>query len=282
MYLKITISEIRCRTVDDMSGNKRRKGIRTAAGRIIHDRKGSYIVEAAITLPLFLIAVLMMSSVILMYACIENCNFTAASEIRRCAAEAVGSDTGALLPHRIKKEITGSNSQIQSVRVTDYGYRVSRWGQDELIALTMELSLRSRNPAGIRSEARYSLGLVTRAYVGKIRNISNMSADELAGADSEPVFIFPKRGEKYHSEGCGFLTAASTSGTLSSSLRRKYKPCPLCGSRKAANGSKIYYFPSAGESYHLRGCPALQRNYIEIDKKDAIARGYTPCSKCGG
>ena len=35
-------------------------------------------------------------------------------------------------------------------------------------------------------------------------------------------------------------------------------------------------------NHHLSGCSALQRNYVEIDKKDAVERGYTPCSKCGG
>ena len=52
------------------------------------NKKGSYLVEAAIALPVFIIAVVVMSSVILMYACIEDCAFTAASEMRRGAAEA--------------------------------------------------------------------------------------------------------------------------------------------------------------------------------------------------
>lgn len=245
-------------------------------------KDGSYIVEAAITLPLFLIAVLVMSSVILMYSCIESCSFTAAGELRRGAAEAAMADTGILVPGRIRNRIRDDHSQISSARIADYGYRVSRWGQDELIALTMNLKLRTSNPLGIRSGADYSLSMVTRAYVGKIRDIPNMTSEELSGGDSEPVFIFPKRGERYHSAGCRFLTAASTSGTLTPSIRRSYRPCPLCGSRNAPAGSRIYYFPAAGDDYHLGGCPALQRNYIEIDLKDAAARGYTPCAICGG
>lgn len=265
-----------------VTSKKRIRSFLPAALHQLERKNGSYIVEAAVTLPLFLIAVIVMSSVILMYSCIESCTFTAASEARRSAAEAMAADTGVLLPHRIKSSISGDHSQIESARVTDFGYRVSRWGQDELIAVTMDLSLRTKNPLGLKARAGYSLSVVTRAYVGKIRDIESMGEDELAGADAEPVFIFPKRGERYHSKGCGFLTAASTSGTLTSSVKRKYRPCPLCGSRRAPAGSRIYYFPSAGEDYHLSGCSALQRNYIEIDKKDAVARGYTPCSKCGG
>lgn len=248
----------------------------------LQSRKGSYIVEAAIVLPVFLVAVIVMNSVILMYACIESSSFTAACELRRSSAEAAFSDTSALLPFRLKSELESEHSQIHTTRVTDYGYRVSRWGQDELIALTIDMDLRTANPLGLKARAEYDLSLVTRAYVGKIRDNPAMTADELAGGNAEPVFIFPKRGEKYHSAGCGFLTAASTSGVLTSSVRAKYKSCPLCRSGSAENGSRIYYFPAAGEDYHLSGCPSLQRNYIEIDKKDALERGYTPCSKCGG
>ena len=250
--------------------------------RFIKGKRGSYLVEAAIALPLFLIAVMVMSSVILMYACIENSCFIAAGEMRRSAAEAVFANTSVLLPHRIKKEITDAHSQAETLRVTDYGYRTSRWRQDELIILTLNMRLRTPNPIGLKAKADYRLSMVTRAYVGKIRSNPPMSASEMSGGASEPVYIFPKRGERYHSEGCGFLRAASTSGTLTSSVRRKYKSCPLCRSGRAASGSRIYYFPAAGEDYHLAGCPALQRNYIEIDRKDAEERGYSPCSKCGG
>lgn len=249
---------------------------------LINIKKGSYIVESAISLPVFIIAVMVMSSVILMYACIEDCNFIAANELRRGAAEAVIADTSITVPYRIKKEIESVHSQVESARLTDMGLRTSRWGIDELIAVRFKMRLRTPNPLGIKAHADYDLSLVTRAYVGRIRDESPMSADEFADADSEPVFIFPKRGEKYHSQGCGFLTAASRSASLSESMKKKYKSCPLCRSGKAETGSLVYYFPSAGEDYHLPGCPALQRNYIEIDKGTAIERGYTPCSKCGG
>ncbi|MBQ3292126.1 MAG: hypothetical protein IJH43_07105 [Mogibacterium sp.] len=250
--------------------------------KTLFGKRGSYILEATVTLPVFLIAVMLMSSVILIYACIEDMNFIAANEMRRGAAEAVYADTSLLIPYRIKKEALDDHSRVINARLTDFGYRTSRWGKDELILMTLRMKLGSSSRIGIHPYAEYDLSLVTRAYVGRKRNIQPMSKAEMEGAGSEPVFIFPKRGEKYHSEGCAFLKAASVSGTLTPSVRSKYSSCPLCRSRKAGIGSHIYYFPSAGEDYHLPGCPSLQRNYVEIDKKDALARGYTPCSKCGG
>ena len=250
--------------------------------RMSTNKKGNYLVEAAISLPVFIIAVMVMSSVILMYACIEDCNFIAANELRRGAAEAAVADTSVTVPYRLKKEITSKHSQIRSAKLTDSGIRTTRWGVDELIAVRYRLTLAAPNPLGINAEAHYDLSLVTRAYVGRERSGRSMSADDFMDDDSEPVFIFPKRGEKYHRDGCGFLTAACRSGTLNQSIRKKYKSCPLCRSGKASNGSLIYYFPSAGEDYHLPGCSSLQRNFIETDLETAIERGYTPCSKCGG
>ena len=250
--------------------------------KMLINKKGSYLVEAAISLPVFIIAVIVMSSVILMYACIEDCAFIAANELRRGAAEAVIADTSIALPHRIRKELEDNHSQVHSARLIEAGLRSERWGIDELLIVDFRLTLKTNNPLGIKAEADYDLALATRAYVGQERDETNMTAEEFADEDAEAVYIFPKRGEKYHSRGCTFLRAASTSTALSSSVRKKYKGCPLCHSSKAADGALVYYFPSDGEDYHLPGCPALQRNYIEIERGTALKRGYTACSKCGG
>ena len=245
-------------------------------------KKGSYLVEAVISLPILIIAMITLNSIILMYACIEDCNFIAANEIRRGAAEAIIADTSIAVPHRVRKEVTGKYKRIESARLVDSMYRDSKWGIDELIAFDYRLTLYSPNPLGINARADYDLSLVTRAYTGCERDEDNMDASEFMDEDSEPVFLFPKRGERYHSEGCGFLKAASRSAALTSAIKKRYRSCPLCKSGKAKPGALIYYFPSAGEDYHLPGCPSLQRNYIELDKSTAIERGYTPCSKCGG
>lgn len=259
-----------------------RQTVKAMNSKMRINKKGSGIVEAAIALPVFIIAVIVMSSVILMYACIEDCCFIAANELRRGAAEAVMADTSVALPYRIRKAIVSGHSQVHSAKLTDAGFRCSRWGIDELITAGFRLKLKTNNPLGIKAEADYDLALATRAYVGRERDERNMTAEEFADEDAEAVFIFPKRGEKYHSRGCTFLRAASTSAALSSSIKRKYKACPLCHSSRAENGSLVYYFPSDGEDYHLPACPSLQRNYIEIDRGTALERGYTACSKCGG
>ena len=258
--------------------------LKTAINRIRGSmvcRKGSYLVEAAITLPIMIISVMCLTSIILMYACIEDCNFIAANEMRKGACESMLADTAVTVPYRIKREIVDGHSIVDSARVTDFGYRVTRWDTDELIACSILMKMDSKNPLGMLAKSEYEISLVTRAYVGRFRGDNPMSADEFASS-GDAVYIFPKRGEKYHSMGCRHLTAASTSAVLGPAIKSRYKSCPLCKSGKAPNGSLIYYFPAAGEDYHLRGCGALQRNYIEIERQTAIDRGYGACATCGG
>ena len=254
--------------------------LRTAISRNIN-KKGSYLVEAAIALPIFIIAVMCLSSIILMYSCIEDCNFIAANEMRKGASEAILADSAAAAPYKVKKEIVDGHSLVDTAMLTDYGYRVTRWDIDELMAVSVLMKMKSANPLGMLSEAEYEISMVTRAYVGRFRGDDPMSAGEF-GSAGDAVYIFPKRGEKYHKEGCRHLKAASTSGVLSPSIKRHYKSCPLCKSGRAANGTLIYYFPAAGEDYHLRGCGSLARNYIEIERSVAIDRGYGACATCGG
>ena len=238
--------------------------------------------EAALTLPVFLIAVITLNSIILMYACIEDCNFIIANELRRAAAEASVADTSVTVPYRVRRATEDKHSQIKSEKLMDACFRTSRWGIDELLAVDYRLRLKANDPLGMKASADYELSFVTRAYVGRERDGPAMSADEFADNDARAVYIFPKRGERYHSEGCTFLKAACRSGPLTESIRKRYKACPLCHSSNAGAGALVYYFPSDGEDYHLRGCPSLQRNYIEIDLDTAVERGYTPCGKCGG
>lgn len=249
--------------------------------KMLTNKKGAYLLEATISLPIFIIAVIVMNSIILMYSCIEDANCILATELRRGAAEAIQTNTSVLIPARILDRTSGNHSQINSLKISDYVYRQSAYGQDELIGLKIKMELTTNNPLNLAANANYDLSLITRAYVGKVRDVGNMTADEMMNK-SEAVYIFPKRGEKYHTEGCSVLHAAYKSAVLNNSIKSTYSSCPLCHSSRAQIGATVYYFPVDGEDYHLPGCSCMERNYIEIEKAVAIERGYTPCSKCGG
>ncbi len=229
-----------------------------------------------------MVAVMTMMSIILLYACIEDANFILANEMRRASIEAVFSPSAAALPVRAERKILKARSQAEYIRVKDYGYLTERNGIDKLIALDMGMHMKVRNPIGLATDTNYDVALVSRAYVGRERKNEPMSEAEMKDGNAEPVFIFPQSGKKYHSRGCTYLRAAYVSATLNGDIRKRYTGCAVCHSRKAHNGALVYVFPNYGGAYHLPGCKAMDRHCIEIEKRIAIKRGYTPCEKCGG
>ena len=255
--------------------------VRIMTSKSVTNKRGSYILETTISLPIFMIAVIVMSSIILMFSCIEDANFIAGTELRRAAAEAIYVDTSLLIPGRIGERIR-THAQVEDLDLIDYAYRDKRLGQDEVISIRYKMKLKTNNPLDLAARADYDVSLITRAYVGKTRDIANMNAAELMNKNARGVYIFPKSGEKYHSEGCSVLHAKYKSAVLDANIRERYSSCPVCHSSKATNGTLIYYFPSDGKDFHLAKCPCLDRNYIEVDIDTARERGYTACSKCGG
>ncbi len=48
----------------------------------------------------------------------------------------------------------------------------------------------------------------------------------------------------------------------------------------AASGDTTVYITKTGKKYHADGCSSLKKSKISITLKDAVAKGYEPCSKC--
>lgn len=246
------------------------------------NKKGSYLVESAISLPIFIIAVIVMYSIILMYSCIENSSFIIANELRRGSAESIYADTSMMIPYRITKEINNGNSVVSSVKTKNFFYRQSLLGNDELIGISVLINMETHNPIKIASKTVYENSCVTRAYVGKKRKLEPLSRSEFLNNDNEEVYLFPKFGKRYHKKGCNFIKTSLRTKRLDENLRKKLNPCPVCKSKNAKNGTLITFFPRYGDDFHLNNCPVLKRKFIPAEKSVAIKRGYTACKKCGG
>lgn len=48
----------------------------------------------------------------------------------------------------------------------------------------------------------------------------------------------------------------------------------------AASGDTTVYITKTGAKYHASGCSSLKKSMIPISLKDAVSKGYEPCSKC--
>ena len=103
--------------------------------------------------------------------------------------------------------------------------------------------------------------------------------EEALEEDGDAVWVFPRRGERYHIKECRIVTVYPFEGILSASLRRKYEPCSNCHPESLPNGTPVYVF-TTGSVYHRRSCASVTRYVVPMAEEQAKEKGYTPCSYC--
>ena len=198
--MRFMLTEKNMHTAENI-GKERRKPRNSFAARRRRDcRRGSYIVEAASPLPVRLIAMRELSSIVLYYSCIEDTAFITATEFRKGSIEAAVSEGQPLIPLEVAERTRDNHPILDSHRILDYGFRKNRNGLNELIYLNLEMDMKTRNPLGILSQSRHDSALMTRAYVGQVRNCKAMTEAEFRNELADGVFIFPQDGEKYHNK----------------------------------------------------------------------------------
>ena len=79
--------------------------------------------------------------------------------------------------------------------------------------------------------------------------------------------------------------AASSSSTATATTSDSAKSSDSTANMDTPDNSStgsgtIVYITNTGEKYHLGSCSYLRQSKIEIDKEDAIAQGYSACSRC--
>ncbi len=94
------------------------------------------------------------------------------------------------------------------------------------------------------------------------------------------VYIFPKRGERYHIIGCSTLKAGEVETVLSDSIRRKYKACQICKPDTLPNGASVFLYTEGSGVFHKKTCATITKTYEKLRKSEAAERGYTPCRIC--
>ena len=116
----------------------------------------------------------------------------------------------------------------------------------------------------------------------------DMRTSNQTGQPSDTVYVTAS-GKKYHKDGCRYLTKSKRSLTIAEAQAQGYTPCKVCfdntGQAKEQkstdkNSDITVYITRTGTKYHRPGCSYLKRSAIPISKKEAIKRGYSPCSRC--
>lgn len=250
---------------------------------IKNTKKGAYIVEAVIVVPIFIMAVMMLISIIPIIATCENMVFATVDEMKaeniKAAFRKNPVALSATLGHRIYEE----NNNVSVWKIDRLSYLYSSSEIDDLISVDFRSVFSQKNPLGLFSSIIFESRITSRVFTGKVFKEPPSGRDKFEEDEKEQwVYIFPEWGKKYHGKSCTYIRSACQMNYLSQNIKNKYSPCKLCDVKSAEIGTPVFCFVISGQVYHKAGCRIIDKYYIEIEKKDAEAKGYSPCSKCGG
>ncbi len=244
--------------------------------------KGFYTLEAAIFLPLVILAVLSLGYFMRIYGGWEQCLYTAVNESSKSSMKAYGGVSPQMIKYDIEKRLAEDGKGFDKAEISRVRVMYREGGMDSLTSYSINAETKLKLPLGFESDFKFGTKIKYRNFVGVRGKSSGMGSDLLEKEDDvDAVWIFPQSGKRYHRKQCTYVTALPTKYILDGRLKKKYDPCSICDSQSMASGSTVYCFDS-GDVYHRGTCRVIKRKVISIDKKEAESKGYTPCSKCGG
>lgn len=242
-------------------------------------KQGSYLVEAAIIMPIFILAVLMMISAVPALSTFENAAFSISDELYLESAKTAFSGDAGTMQLRMKTRIAAENPKVVRFRFIDCKYRYQNQSIDDLISVKYRYSYDGYDPQSVFQSEGFTGSMTVRAFTGKIHKAV---PDGTGVEDDRTVYVFPQWGMRYHQKSCTYVTGCSQMVYLTAQIQKTYKSCRLCNAKSAQIGSPVFCFMKYGEAYHMAGCSTVKRYYITMGQHKAEEQGYSPCSKCGG
>ena len=247
-------------------------------------RKGSLIVETAIVLPFFLMVIITISLLVRVTAIEENTMLCFADESHKHAkgmylTELVEVFHGERLLSKVE---TVESAKLKNKRVEQH-YSILRENDPGKINISLSYELEIPLPLSFNRNFRLEQYLFFRGFIGADNPGEAMGFDAMeTGESSSSVYVFPRAGERYHTIDCRVIDVYPVEKVLSKEIMKKYKPCKLCKAETLSPGCLVYCFDKCGKVYHKGSCTVVDRYVVEMDRDEAIERGYTACSFCGG
>ena len=198
--------------------------------------------EAALTLPVFILCIVALALVIRVIGICENISYVTCQETRKIALNSYHDlNAVSLCKWNLTAAVRKENPALRQFRVQnfDYLYEDTTDGlrMRELIAVDTKAEFEVKNPIGIYGKIVFTQGLLCRGFTGAERSCQPLPARAFSeGGSSRLVLVFPKYGYRFHSRSCRYV--------------RQYEK---------------------ENSYRL-----------EMQQRDAQGKGYTACLICGG
>jgi hypothetical protein len=246
-------------------------------------KRGSYTLEAAIFLPVFIVGVLTLGFTMKLISTAENMTFAATDESRMIAAFAYNVPVAPFFPNRLATRIMEENDKVAMADVDGFRYLVQTSSGDARISFAVKSFVETGLPLGMVDGILLNQRFLCRGFVGRNAETISFPFDDMERNDNaDMVWVFPDEGTRYHIRTCSIVSSYPVQLILNEEIRKRYKACELCHAADASFGTQVYCFLEYGENYHLISCPSVDKYVVSMTKQQAEDRGYTPCLKCGG
>lgn len=265
-------------------------------------KRGSVTVEAGILLPLVIIGILTLAFLIKVIYFQEMIFHTLVNEARKTSTEAylyelkilskglagellsIGPQNYLIFESRIHNSLLNdSEKNPQNLKINQFRYLYCEKGIEDLIKIQLSYSIKLSLPIGYVRSVNIVQGVLMRAWTGIEEYRQPMPFAFMEKVEkSRTVFVFPRKGERYHKRECSFISSQPSMEMLSDAIRNSFEPCAVCDASEKPKGSIIFCFKEYGKAYHSSDCPIVDKYIIEIEVSEAEKKGYQACSKCGG
>ncbi len=203
--------------------SKRRRSLRESKN------SGYIIVEAAIFLPVFLFATVLLIYMLKMMHFEEIIHFEASENLANMAWESqIVGNTVSSVSYGVRLNNDISKKIDKRIRVTA---PVSE--KNEVFTANISYPIELSLPFGLYDDVVIGDVIVVRKWSGADNTGEVLGFDAMENTDGDNyVFVFPKYGERYHEGGCFYLTRGSGSKiecvTVGEAMGMGYTKCKVC------------------------------------------------------
>ncbi len=195
------------------------------------NKKGSYLVEAAITLPILIISICSFILIIKIITICESITFVTSTSL----IDAMFSYYNDFNVITLCSEVKEASQDVSDFKVTKLRYLYDDGENDNLIALEAKANFRVFDAIGINGNILFEEKVLCRGFAGKMQTINPLEEEEFcSNKKALTVIVFPKYGERYHIEKCRYVIQNISERSYmikmdrEDALRKGYTPCIVC------------------------------------------------------
>lgn len=195
------------------------------------EKKGSYIVEAALTLPVLILCLCAMVLIIRIISSCENICFITAKGVLDINLGAYKFNDYVSLCNDMEKRVRKESAE--DFKITRFKYLYNRGSMTDLIALEAKAKFTVTSAIGIAGEIEFEEKLLTRGFTGNLNSGETLGqGDFCSDISSCEVIVFPKYGVRYHRKGCRYVKQNDKECKLTiereDARLKGYVPCRVC------------------------------------------------------